>query len=340
MEDTDKQEEKENIDIDDNKVIFESDLKPKGIDKYFEGFEVSDYISEDQQGLMNSPFVYSEKALEKKPEQILFSNYKRVNTDTIHSIEEFGVEYKGKKLHFGSVIRNEYLTKRTKVKITKSFLRLSKKNFYKFYKDANEKIEKDIDNKNVIIKEASLVWKLIYILLFLISVFFIFIKTGLLERISGWEWTTIFLEKLNTKNKLLFSLYTYISIFSTIGVGLLFILDKILGLSYYKLRINFGRKQEKTFENINNVFEKEYKMIWKYYLTNIRKGSISYEPIGPYDLWDIDNSFFDIQISKNELDNKMIDFKKQHKIIVIISIILYILSMISNAALLEFAIFL
>lgn len=300
-------------------------------------FEKSDFIKIKDKILMSSPFVYSEKALEnlsKCSNNFKFSDENELYQTNIYSIEEFGYVFNGYPIHFGSIIRNEQLTKREKIKITKKFLKLSKKKFYRFYEEAEQRLEKEEQKEQKVIRKPNVLFRIIYIIMCLVSLFYLL----LLKKVFTWEWCINHLTKILEKDELYFNILTIGFFILLCCVLFIDIIDWLCGLRYYYSKDRYLKKQDKIFKKINKTFIIEYKYVWRYYLSNIRKNRIDYEPVGPYKLWEIDNSFFNKNSLVNELEYNLVRYKKTHKILYRIYITLYLISFIIGALLIKFVI--
>lgn len=332
--------EQNNINIGENEIVFESNgLETKEI-KYRGRkilFEKSDFIKIKEKILMSSPFVYSEKTIENRTKETKKNMFIDETDDfqiNVYSIEEFGYVFNGYPIHFGSIIRNEQLTKREKIKITKKFLKSSRKKFYDFYEKAEQRLEKEEKEEKKTIKKPKIFFKIIYMIMILVGLFYML----LFNKVLNWDWCTNHLNKILLKHEMYFGILLYgLSILLTLGL-LIGIIDWFSGIRYYYSKDRYLKKQRKTYKKITKTFVKEYKYVWKYYISNIRKNRIDYEPIGPYKLWEIDNSFFSGNILRDQLESLFLKYKKTHKVLYGLYITLYLISFIICALLITFVI--
>lgn len=276
-------------------------------------FDELDYIDEKNTEALKNPFL----------------NFGVENN--IHTIEEYGLEYKKQKVYLSSIIRNTKLKRRKKIKIFKNYMKAQKNEFHK--KITNIRIRHELQNdtfKKFYIEKTSIWKKLLALLIVFVGVLCILVYSGLLKEFINNAWINrlvdVLIQLRNDK-----SYINVIFMCTCIFLGLYIfngILYYIRSFSHLVAQKSYFKTFETKIVEIQKIFKKEYRKLKKYYIKKMRRNVTYYEALGPEKLWGFDVSANDFEQKKNNLEislnktNKFISVSKVlNKIFKILSII-------------------
>lgn len=276
------------------KFTFES--KNKKDDKVI--FVSDDYVSCKE--LYNNPFSYVRKSNE--------------STVYVDSIEDFGVNYKGNDVYFGSFVRSPKISKRNKIKYTKKYFR----NWRKDFKNNKKSI---LEKTNSISKEYK-DYKLTNSLILVYTILTIVVVV--------WYSLLFLLKKdLSFENSLFLKIFSISMItVSWIDIILIFVVCLIY-LYIFKLKRNKVNKVSVRYKKINNVFNRVYNKTLKYYIKMIKKEKVFYESIKIDEITcseDFNEALNELDLIKNKIHNSV---NQLHYLKKIYRILFWIISVVS-----------
>ena len=239
-------------------------------------FTGEDYASED---LLINPFTY------------------KSSDEKVESIEDFAIQVKfglfSKKdtVYVRSIVRNGLINKRKRFDIFKKYLRKNKKEYEKNIgskRTENSQSKKDfsdIDFKRVSIIKYFVSFVYICLSLALTLMFF----SGVISKIG-----VNFLIRVNEGLKSIidwnkYAVYAGLVIINLISIGY-FVYLVVFGITnnrFVRMQKRKYREMEKYYASVDRAINICYRKALKYYRKNIYRGSLSYEALVLYELWDL-----------------------------------------------------
>lgn len=276
-----------------------------------------------------------EEDLYKNNKAPLFSESDYANEEEAHlnpfinkceyqkSIEEYSVKYqknifsKEEDVYLGSVLRNDYISKKKKWKTFKKYL----KNIKKDYKEHIEKLE-DKKRSNQLVYETFKIKKLSKLMKIFIVVAFI---TNLIITIT----MKLFFEEIFSK-----LLFNGLTIFGYLLVFIFLIYTFIHKRRYRNInniQKRYNKKLNKYFRVEKRTFKKYYQMLYRYYYKNIFSNNLYYEAKDLNLFWESKYSYAKaLENSENIEDNirKLAVIQKRYEIIKRIFVVITVVNIL------------
>lgn len=233
-----------------------------------ENFDNIDNIDNQNEINKEEYIFYTKKILEENP--MLYSYQKSNNDNEDISIENFALLNRIKLKSVEWLIRTDTLTTRKKCKELKKYCRFIKKDYKKNFNKNKKSIEKiDTDVEKNLYKNSFKMYSLIYfeVLVFLFIILFI-------KKISFFE---SFVN--NTLYRFVFVCFVVLLVIAIIFKFLLLYDNR------EKCKKTVKVKYLALLSKHKKVANKEMRIVYKYYLKNIKKNDYTFEPIGLYKTW-------------------------------------------------------
>ena len=280
--------------------IFEEDLYKKNKGTLF---SASDYVKDDNEAFLN-PFINK--------------------SDQQKSIEEYGVKYKrnffskSEDVYLGSIIRNDFISKKKKWKTFKKYI----KSIRKDYKEHIEILEEK-KKSNQIVYDSFKVKKLTkrFKIFILISWFINLLVTGI---------TKAFFSNLFTDYLFLGVVILGYSLLLTFWFVTTIHKNRYQNINNIQKR--YTKKLAKYFRVERKKFKKYYQMIYKYYYKNIFSNNFYYEAKDFNDFWEDKYSYQKaIENNENIESNlrRLVIIQKRYQIFKNIFVIVNVLSIVA-----------
>ncbi len=303
------------------KIIFYEDISKKQIDKKLPMFNKEDFVPETQKDAMKNPFLNFGEDVH---------NY--------NTIEEFGLCYKKRNIYVGSIIRNQELSKRLKIKILKKYLRKQKKDYKEQIK--NLKLKHSSTNNQirlVEIKKTKFKYILLMFILIILNMLLVTIFTG---KFWNLELNKLISNKLINKisnnlnellsNKLWLQILLILSFASIIIILVYYMIYKIIIKRYTRKKKRYQDGFDIKIKQTNKCFVSEYQKVKRFYLKRIKEEKIYYEALELVRLWNLDTSLNDFNDEKESLEKTTNKISTYLKIDKIIRILLILICLITN----------
>ena len=281
--------------------IFEEDLYKN---KKVALFNNIDYV--DSEAPFNNPFLSEQ--------------------DRAFSVEDYPVDFKEglfkktQRVYLGSVIRNQFISKRKRFKAFKRTLNNLKKDYYDQIDNiTSEKEDEQFIYDNIKVKKLSKGYKK--------SLFFVVLLNIIITIVCK-----LFFEKL----------FNELSILILMGSSYGLLISFFVYLVIYKIRSsNVNNIQKRQLGKIGKILRKEkkhfkkfYKKIYEYYYENIYSDYLYYPSMVFDDFWKNKYNYIKILESKENIQKNNIQLLKRQKRFHVLSVIVLLLSIINIIVLL------
>lgn len=246
--------------------------------------------------------------------------------DRAFSVEDYPVDFKEglfkkpQKVYLGSVIRNQFISKRKRFKAFKRTLKGFKKDYYNQIENiTSEKENEQFIYENIKVKKLSKGYKK--------SLFFVVLLNIIIILVCK-----LFFEKLF--NELPFVLLMGCSYGLLIAFFIYLIIYKMKSSNVNNIQKRQLRKIGKIFRKEKKHFKKFYKKIYEYYYDNIYSDYLYYPSMVFDDFWKNKYNYIKVLESKENIQKNNIQLLRNLKKFHILSVIILVLSIINIIALL------
>ena len=312
--------------------------------------QVVEYSLYDETLNENQNQIFSrEDFVDKEVHPTLFTNpflYNNENTmnTMVDSIEDFAVKYKKDDVYFGSVIRNERIPKRKRIKAVKKYFKKWYSDFNYTYLEAAGGSSKAIETlKAIPMRMTGYKYKL---LMFIFLIIYSVIVVGLLNK----KYSLFTNEKIvNICNILLdmfngnifFKICTIIPITIILILFVVNIIYKFKTREFKKMKKESRKISSKSVKELKKSFKKNYPKTYKYYLKQVKKSKdFIYEAVSINDVTCNKNDIFVIEklIAKTVSKCAIQEMRtKKYHLFACIMLLLFILSVLISICFLVYA---
>lgn len=280
----------------------------------------------------NKNYIFEED-LYKTKKVALFNNADYVNSeesfnnpflseqDRAFSVEDYPVDFKKRlfekpqKVYLGSVIRNQFISKRKRFKTFKRTLKNLKKDYYNQIENiTSEKENEQFIYDNIKVKKLSKGYKK--------SLFFVVLLNIIITLVCK-----IFFKKLF--NELLFVILTGCSYGILISFFIYFIIYKMRNSNINNIQKRKLRRISKILRKEKKHFKKFYKKIYNYYYENIYSDYLYYPSMVFDDFWKNKYNYIKVLESKESIQKNNVQLLKSQKRFHVLSVIILLLSIIN-----------
>ncbi len=273
IEETEQCQEK----VEDNELVEES-VKEENIsvfEKEESGIEYTFYGEETKEEKHDSePLFGKEDYVERDDNPILFTNPFLYNIkdgeDTDLNIEEFAVKYKKSNVYLGSIVHNDKIEKKERIKLVKKSFKTWKNGYQKRCRDVagitNELVDK-VESTPMKITGGIFVLFLIIFLILEVAFALVFLNVLPVE----------FLNEMSLKlqdgfnNDILYKVGIILPIASFALMIIARIVYSFMVRRFKKLKKKTIKSSKKISKGSKKEFKKNYKKAYKYYISNMNK---------------------------------------------------------------------
>lgn len=314
-----------------NKQVIEYSLYDESLNEsQNQIFSKEDYVDKEvYPTLFTNPFLYN--------------NQNTMNT-MVDSIEDFAVTYKKENVYLGSVIRNDKIPKKQRIRSLKKYFKNWYNDFNNTYLETAGGSSKAIETlKATSVRMTGFKYKLTFVLFF---IFYSVIVIGLVNK----KFSLLTNEKIvNICNILLdmfndnifFKICIFIPIVIILSLLIVWVIYKIKTREFVKMKRESRKISSRSIKELKKSFKKNYPRTYKYYLKQVKKSKdFVYKAISIDDITCNKNDIFVIEklivktVSKCAIQEKR---TKKYHIFACIMLLLFILSVLISICFLVYA---
>ncbi len=300
--------------MEEKEYCFESDLPKEIYDKKLPMFQKDDFVPETNGIKMSNPFLY---------------NFKK-DKSVVYSFEEFGLRYKKRNLYIGSFIRNDEISKNTKLRILRKYFRKCNRQARSKHSSVRKQIikssSKDIQD-NIKITTRILIFVLLVLNLLILG-----FMSGKASDLFEIEYTS---QLTNEINKLLSKEFVIIGLnLSTISIIFMILYMKLITVTIGNYNEDYKNHLTNSINQINYIFKihkKEYSETRKHYINSIKKELNYYTTKNLEELWNLEYTYEDILDSQTIIEGRNVNVNRLCKINKVIQIGVISIITLANA---------
>jgi len=339
------------LDTVEEKVLESNDIKEENNQKDEKEANIEFSFYDDSVNIQKSePLFGKEDYVDRNTNPILFNNpflytASKAAEDNINSVEDFAVKYKKSNVYLGSIVHNDKIEKKSKLKLVKKNFKIWKKNFKNTYIDAIGNVSKSVETMEITpVKTIGGKFKFTLIVFLILEVAFLLMFLNSSLNLIPVEMLIDASSKLTNSfnDNIIYKLVIILPLVLLLGMIVLGIIYKIKSHKFRKLRKKAVKFSTKSAKNIKKDFKKVYPNAYKYYVKNVKEtDNEMFEPLSidrvacnNFDLTEIEELIVDI-VNTATVQTKRYKITKLllrilltlFSILVLASIVLFVISM-------------